>query len=132
MSKILCATFLLGLKAENDAKIKADTIKAIGENLQSQVISYATQGKRFVQIQVNNIKYGMITERFLDENMADVFNALSTNYFDESVKIEVKKMFRNPDARGNISLWVDLDELPPIHYLRSGGHKLEYVFQLSW
>jgi hypothetical protein len=132
MAKILCAAFLLGLKADNDARVKANTIKAIGENLQGQVVAYATQGKRFIQADASNALFGSDYDKFLDENMPEVFTALTTHYFDKSVKIEVKKMLKNPMARGDEPLWVDINSLPPVHHLRSGWQKATHIFEISW
>jgi hypothetical protein len=130
MAKILRAAFLLGLKADNDARFKTKTIQKIGENLQGQVVAYATRGNRFVQAQV--FLDNQYTETFLDENMPEVFTALTTHYFDKSVKIEAKKMVKNPEARGTDLLWVDIDTLPPVHHLRSGWQKATHIFEISW
>ena len=144
MAKILCAAFLLGLKADNDARVKTKTIQKIGEELQGKVIAYATQGKRFIQAEVSldnqyqvnllesPIQVKSYTETFLDENMPEVFTALTTHYFDKSVKIEVKKMLRNPEARATDPLWVDINSLPPVHHLRSGWQKATHIFEISW
>ena len=134
MAKLICAAFLLGLKAERDAEIKAKTIQAIGENLQGQVVAYATQGKRFIQVDVSNVHYGggVNIGKFLDENMPEVFTALTTDYFDESVKIKVKKMLKNPQARGDEPLWVDINTLPPVHHLRSGWQEVKHIFEITW
>jgi hypothetical protein len=132
MAKLICAAFLLGLKAERDAEIKAKTIQAIGENLQGQVVAYATQGKRFIQVDVTNTANRLDFEKFLDENMPEVFTAVTTDYFDKSVKIEVKKMLKNPVARGDEPLWVDIDDLPLIHHLRSGWQEVKHIFEITW
>jgi len=134
MAKILCAAFLLGLKADNDSKFKASTIHKIGENLQGQVVAFATKGSRFIQAQSHTVNNGVLvdTKTFLDEHFDEVLTALRTNYFDNSVKVEGKKMIRNPDARGTDPLWIDLETLPPVHHLRSGWQLPEYIFEITW
>ena len=133
MAKILCAAFLMGLKSENDARVKAETIKTIGENLQGQVITFATRGQQFIQAQVigtNGLNPKM--SKFIEENLNDVLSTLRSEYFDETIKIEVRHLVKNQYARGSDPLWVDSDTLPSHIRMRKEDFIWDYIFEITW
>ena len=129
MPQKLSVGFLYNLKRETDAKLKADTIKVISENLQQQVIEAAKQGKAFVQ-NVINTDFEIHLGHFLDQHLDDVLEALHKDYFEDSIKIIAKPMIRRD--RGEGDPWIDLNSLPPIHRLRGGEYNAEYVFTITW
>jgi hypothetical protein len=128
MAKILGAMFLMSLKAENDARVRTENFQKLGTGIQEKVIAFATRGKRIVYYDGTPQFHPDKFSAFLKEN--NVIKVLKTDYFDETVSIEHKKLVYNPRAWvENQQPWVEPESLPITHYLR--GIQQD-ILEITW